>query len=262
MQVLSGVRCIKGRGVEESVRVLGETFEVQGRAYTYGARVLQLTMGADTLNVFPLIPALPSVEAWRAWVAENCGAAPLPSPLDCMLGPCVWLAAVDGRPSSLKLETWTPCVQRLRSAQRPAPSALLLGVTRNKEAAKVKKGALKAGAATAKRPARARKTGKRGAKKRQKDSDAESDAEDDVDGDADANADADEDEEDADDDEEEDYVEEEEDASVSSGEFESEASTGDSEDSEAAESEDGESDSGQSGARGVTSVVRIVPDLD
>ena len=261
MQVLSGVRCVKGRSVQESVRVSGEAFEVQGRAYTYGARVLQLSMGADTLNVFPLIPALPSVEAWRAWVAENCGAAPLPSPLDCMLGPCVWLAAVNGRPSSLALETWTPCVQRLRSAQRPAPSALLLGVTRNKEAAKVKKGALKAGAATAKRPARARKSGKRGTKKRQKDSDAESDAEDDAD--AEADADAEEDEEDADD--EEDYVEEEEDASVSSGDYESEASTGaesGSEDSEAAASEDGESDSEQSDARGVASVVRIVPDLD
>jgi len=133
--MLGGVRATKGGGVAVSVQLFGETVHVDGQPYVYGARALQVEPG---LCMFPLIPALPNLPAWRAWVDENPGGT-LPAPLDCMMGACVWVAIHNLQPASLPLEQWTSLVKRLSQRQIPANSAQLLGVLRNKEAAKTKK---------------------------------------------------------------------------------------------------------------------------
>ena len=133
--MLTGVRASKSGGRAAAVQASGDGFRVDGQPYVYGARALDLAPG---VRVFPLIPLLPSLEAWKDWVAEHPGGA-LPAPLDCMLGACVWLGVQNLQPASLPLETWTSLVQTLSQRQLPANSARLLGLLRNKEAAKTKK---------------------------------------------------------------------------------------------------------------------------
>lgn len=150
--MISGIAYDKGAARPVAVNVCGSSFAVESKLYRAGARALQLSSG---ICVFPLVPAFASFEEWRAWVTQRGGPA-LPGPLQSALGSSIWLAASAGKPCSLSLEDWTRAVQHLEEARNAVQIAVLMGVVRNKEAAKAKKGAAEAArpAVKAKHPAK------------------------------------------------------------------------------------------------------------
>lgn len=167
-KMLKGIAYTKGACRSVEVQESPEGYTVSGKAYRAASRALQLTPG---LRVFPIIPAFKSFVEWSEWVQQQ-GSTGLPGVLGTALGAPIWLAADGHAARSLHLSEWTSAVRAMEATRSAVQIPVLLGVVRNKEAAKVKKAAVpppKTKALPAKRVA------KKGARKAKADSDDDSD---------------------------------------------------------------------------------------
>lgn len=165
-KMLKGIAYTKGACRSVEVQESPEGYTVSGKAYRAASRALQLTPG---LRVFPIIPAFKSFVEWSEWVQQQ-GSTGLPGVLGTALGAPIWLAADGHAARSLHLSEWTSAVRAMEATRSAMQIPVLLGVVRNKEAAKVKKAAVPPPKALP-----AKRVAKKGTRKARADSDDDSD---------------------------------------------------------------------------------------